>query len=268
MTRAARLAAIALLIAGFVASATAAPLRVCADPNNLPFSNARLEGFENAVMKTLGDATGREIEWVWWAQRRGFVRNTLAAGLCDATPGVLSSAQSLRTTRPYYRSTFVFATRAGERSPASLEDDMLRHVRLGVHLVGDGAQTPAGLALARRGVVGNVRGFPIFGDYRESGPGAEILRSLLRGEIDVALVWGPFAGVARARDGARIDVTPVTPTFDGPRNPMAFDISVGVRKDAPEVFDELDAAIERMGPQIDGLLESYGVPRSPELVKR
>ncbi len=127
-------------------------LRVCADPNNLPFSNRAGEGFENKLAELIAREQHARLDYVWWAQRRGYVRNTLNAGSCDLWPGVASSLEMLATSRPYYRSTYVFVTRTGDRlSGLTLDDARLRRLRLGVQLVGDdGSNTPPAEALARR----------------------------------------------------------------------------------------------------------------------
>src|SRR5918912_42004 len=85
-------------------------LRVCSDPNNLPFSNDRREGFENRIAELLARDLGRRLEYTWWPQRRGFIRTTLRAGRCDLVLGVPAAFELARTTRPYYRSTYVFVT--------------------------------------------------------------------------------------------------------------------------------------------------------------
>ena len=156
-------AAVLLVLAG---DAEARELRVCADPNNLPFSNQRGEGFENRIAEIVAEELGATVAYTWWAQRRGFVRNTVNAGACDLIPGTVFGADGLRTSRPYYRSSYVFLTRA-DRGPdvESLDDPALRTATIGVQLVGDdGSNTPPAHALARRGVVNNVRGFMVYGD--------------------------------------------------------------------------------------------------------
>src|SRR5215218_8242530 len=100
-------------------------LRVCADPNNLPFSNQRLEGFENRIASLVADRMGAKLEYVWWAQRRGFIRNTLRAGVCDVVMGLPSRIEQAATTDPYYRSSYVFVTRQATHQPTSFDDPML-----------------------------------------------------------------------------------------------------------------------------------------------
>lgn len=168
-------------------------LRVCADPNNLPFSNDKGEGFENRIVELLAEELGAELSYVWWAQRRGFVRNTLNAGNCDLIPGIATGMEMAATTRPYYRSTYVFVTRQDRGLDiASFDDPRLKTLTVGVQLVGDDfSNTPPAHALARRGVVENVRGYMLYGDYAEPSPPQRIVQAVARGEVDVAVVWGP-----------------------------------------------------------------------------
>ena len=236
-------------------------LRVCSDPNNLPFSNRRLEGFENRIAELVAKDLGAELRYTWWPQRRGFVRNTLNAGECDLVPGIASQMEMLATTRPYYRSTYVFVTRADEPLVASLDDPRLRTARVGVQLVGDdGANTPPGHALARRGIVENVRGYPLYGDYAQPNPPARIVEAVARGEVDVAVVWGPLAGYFAPRASGPLQLAPVRPWLDGPQWPMVFDVSMGVRRADRDLKREVEAALARRAADIRAILAEYGVP--------
>src|SRR3954470_23641542 len=144
------LIAIAMLPALAACQRRVPAVRVCADPNNLPFSNDRGEGFENEIARLVARDLGRELKYVWWAQRRGFVRNTLKAGLCDVIIGVPSSFELAETTRPYYRSSYVFVSLASRKLHlGSLDDPRLKHLRLGVQMIGDDfANSPPAHALA------------------------------------------------------------------------------------------------------------------------
>jgi mxaJ protein len=237
-------------------------LRVCADPNNLPFSNERREGFENRLAELVGKELGARVEYVWWAQRRGFIRNTLAAGECDVVFGVPSRFERVLATAPYVRSSYVFVTRDTISPPiTSLDDPRLRTLRIGVHLIGDDyTNTPPAHALARRGIVRNVAGYTIYGDYREPNPPARIIEAVGRGDIDVAIVWGPFAGYFAPRQRTKLRITPVTPASDGPAIPFQFDISAGVRRGNDSLRSELDAVLARRKEEIRGVLAEYGVP--------
>ena len=247
----------------FATIADARDLRVCADPNNLPFSNERGEGFENKIAELIADELGVTLSYTWWAQRRGFIRNTLNTGSCDLVTGTTNGIEMLRTTLPYYRSGYTFVTRQDGPKVSSLDDPILHNLRIGIQLVGeDGANPPPAEALARRGIVDNVRGYLVYGDYREQNPAAAIMDAVAKGEIDVAIVWGPVAGYFAGRESVPLKVALVTPQNDGPRVPMVFDINMGVRRDDPTLRDEINAALSKLRPKIDAVLANYGVPRA------
>jgi mxaJ protein len=239
-------------------------LRVCSDPNNLPFSNEAEEGFENRIAEILAEELGAEVRYTWWAQRRGFIRNTLRANECDVVMGVPSSFELALPTRPYYRSTYVFVYPAERvRAIRSLDDAALREVNVGVHLVGDDYNnTPPAEALANRGFdPARVKGFTLYGDYSKPNPPARIFDALVTGEIDVAIVWGPFAGYFVPRLPVAMEVVPVRPQIDPPYLPFVFDISLGVRREESEFAEQLDGILIRRQADIRRILDEYGVPQ-------
>jgi mxaJ protein len=243
-------------------AAAAAQLVVCADPNNLPFSNRAGEGFENKIVGLVARDMGAKISYVWWAQRRGFARNTLNEGKCDVWPGVASGVDKMATTRPYYRSTYVFVTRAGSALQGlTLDDARLKSLIIGVQMIGnDAMNTPPAHSLARRGLVENVRGYMLYGDYQEPNPPAAIVDAVAAGEIDVALVWGPLAGFFANRSAIPLRLEPVTPQLDDAAWPMVYGISMGVRRDNLELCRRIDAILDKEKPAIDALLRLYHVP--------
>jgi mxaJ protein len=256
-------AAAALLLCLSAWGAEARTLRVCADPNNLPFSNRRGEGFENKIAELLAHELNATLVYTWRAQRRGFLRETLNAERCDVVIGIPAELESVGTTRPYYRSAYVFVTRDKEPRIASFDDPALRHKTLGVQLIGDdGWNTPPAHALTRRGIVENIRGYTLYGDYREPDPTARIITAVADGEIDVALAWGPLGGYFAALEHPALQVSPVKP-LDEPGLPMAWDISMAVRKDDRARLSEMDALLVRLRPEIDAILAEYHVPRLP-----
>jgi mxaJ protein len=255
-----------LLLAACAPGAQAEPareLRVCSDPNNLPFSNEREEGFENRIAELLARELDARLSYTWHAQRRGFIRSTLRAGECDLVMGVPSGFEMALPTRPYYRSTYVFVTRRDRALDIrSFDDPRLRELRIGVHLIGDDyANTPPAHALGDRGLSRNVRGYMIYGDYRQENPPARILDALVGGEIDVAVVWGPLAGYFAARQAAELEIVPVSPQIDLPFLPMVYDISLGVRREDTVFVRELEEIMDRRRPEVERILEEYGVPR-------
>jgi mxaJ protein len=245
------------------AEAAQRELRVCADPNNMPFSNQRQEGFENKLASLIAHDMNARVSYTWWAQRRGFIRNTLNASTCDVVMGVPTGFGLTGVTEPYYRSSYVFVTRhdRGLRI-ASFDDPALRKLRIGVQLVGeDGASTPPVHALDKRGIRGNLKGYLVYGDYRNPNPTAPIVDAVARGDVDVAIVWGPIAGYFAKRQRVPLDLVPVSPQIDLPFMPFVFDMSLGVRRQDKAFRDELDSLLQRERPAISAILDEYGVPR-------
>jgi mxaJ protein len=237
------------------------PLRVCADPNNLPYSNAKHEGFEDKLAQLVAHDLGRTVEYYYWAQRRGFVRNTLKAGHCDVIMGTSAGMELVLTTKPYYRSTYAFVSKKSAPDIRSLDDPRLHEVKVGVQLIGDDFNnTPPAAGLTKRGIVRNVRGYTVYGDYREANPPSRIVKAVEKGEVDVALVWGPLAGYFAKRSPVPLRVVPISPSADGPL-PYTFAIAMGVRKGEQAFRDSLDQVILRRRDEIDRLLADYGVPR-------
>lgn len=247
-----------------VHSSTRRVLRVCADPNNLPFSNQRTEGFENRIAELVADELNADLEYTWWAQRRGFVRNTLRAGDCDLILGVPSSFELAQPTRPYYRSSYMFVTRADRQLDIeSLDDPRLADLKIGVHLVGDDyTNTPPAHALARRGHIANIVGYTVYGDYRNESPTSNIVAAVANGEIDMAIVWGPIAGYFAPRQSVGLELRDVQPQIDLPFLPFVYDISMGVRRGEDQFREEIESAMEARGEEIDAILAAYRVPRA------
>jgi mxaJ protein len=232
-------------------------LRICADPDNLPYSNQNEEGFENKIAHLVARDLGARVAYTWWPQRRGFVRNTLKAGDCDMILGVPSNFEMAWATRPYYRSSYVFVSRR-DRSlgVTSLDDARLKTWRVGVQMIGnDHTNSPPAHALAKRGAIANVVGFMVYDG------GGSIVDAVARGVVDVAIVWGPQAGYFARRSGVPLEIAPVTPQIDLPFLPFVFDISMAVRRGDEALHGQLERVIERRRAEIDAILDQYGVPR-------
>lgn len=270
--RGAALAVLTVLAAACSRQGTAAPappareLRVCADPNNLPYSNRRQEGFENRLAEMVARDLHARVSYTWWPQHRGFIRNTLKAGKCDVLLGLPSSVELALTTRPYYRSTYVFVYRRDRKDRGiavrSLDDPLLRKLRIGVQMIGDdGTNSPPAHALANRGIVDNIKGYSVYGDYSQPNPPARIVEAVAKGDVDMAVVWGPLAGYFAPRQTVPLELVPVSPQIDRPFLPFVFDVSMAVRRGDDKLRAELDSFIERRQGEIDALLDRYGVPR-------
>jgi mxaJ protein len=237
-------------------------LRVCADPNNLPFSNHAGEGFENKLAEMVAQKFGKSVVYTWWAQRRGFIRHTLKAGDCDLVMGVPAQYDLVETTRPYYRSTYVFVTQTARHLRLNaIDDPQLRGLAVGVHLIGDdGNNTPPAHVLGQQGIIDNVRGFMIYGDYREPDPPARLIEAVEHGEIDVAAAWGPLAGYVAKTSTVPLTVTPIAAGERFAPQQFQFEIAMGVRKGDHALRDRLNDFIAQNGSEIAALMADYGVP--------
>jgi len=237
-----------------------APLRVCADPDNLPYSRRDESGFENRIARVLAAQLERPLSFHWQPLQRGFVRKTLGSGLCDLLVGVPADFERVLATRPYYRSSYVFVQRAEASPPLrSFDDPRLSGLRIGVQLVGDDlAATPPGYALARAGAVANVTGYPVHGE----GPAAaRMVQALAEGRLDAALVWGPQAGWHAGHSPVPLTVA-LAHAPAGLAAPFEFSIAMGVRREDRALRDDIQAAIDHSRSRIDAILRDYAVPRT------
>lgn len=232
-------------------------LRVCADPNNLPFSNKEQEGFENKIAELMAKELGATLTYYWWPHQRGMVRRTLSAGLCDVLIGIPMGYKRVLWTKPYYRTGYVIAylnTRGFQIK--SLDDPLLKTLRVGVH-----RGTPPEEGLAKRGILGdNVIKYSLFYDWDHPEEFlTKPMKDVIAGEIDVAVLWGPVVGYCvKKYAGCPLEI--VTLPEDDPRNPVTFEISMGVKKGNTALKAQLEEVLTKKQTEIRQILEEYGVP--------
>lgn len=231
-------------------------LRVCADPNNLPFSNDKGEGFENRIAEFLAKKLGKDLAYTFYPGATGFVRNTLNAHLCDVILGMPQGNDLVQTTNPYYRTTYAIVTRAGSELDGlkKLDDPRLKEKPRRIGLV---ANTPPGNVLAMNGLMASVKPYALMVDTRVESSGAAMMHDLEKGEIDVALLWGPIAGYYAKHSSVKLNVTPL-PETPGAR--MAFRIGFGVRHSDQNWKRELNTLIAQNKIELERILRDYGVP--------
>jgi quinoprotein dehydrogenase-associated probable ABC transporter substrate-binding protein len=240
--------------------AQAAVLRVCSDPNNLPFSNRAEQGFENRIADVVARDMKVTVKYVYALQNDTFVEHTLDAGTCDVMIGVSVGMDSVETTQPYYASTYVFVSRKADGlALSSLTDPRLRKLRIGVHLIGDDS-TPPAMALGQEGIVDNVSGFMIYGDVSKPNPPARLIEAVENKRVDVAAVWGPLGGYFAQSSPVALSITPMTGTAKFKPLVFRYAIAMGVRKGNAALRDKLDGVIAKEHTAFRKILESYGVP--------
>ena len=203
--------------------------RVCADPNNLPFSNRTGQGLENRLAQLVARDLSADLKYVWFSERKNFLKNSLDANLCDAVLGVPVEMDEALLTRPYYRSTYVIVTRADRGLKIeSLYDPQLKDLRIGLHIVEDD-YAPPGHLLAEQGLSRQIVGYSLYGAYGETNPPARLIDAVAKNEVDLAIVWGPFAGYFAKKSSVRLAIQPVSPTRFK-MIPFTYSIGVAVRK--------------------------------------
>lgn len=233
-------------------------LRVCADPDNLPFSNQQEEGFENRIAALVAQELGIPVAYTWWPQRRGFLRGTLNARHCDVVIGIPAGHPMVLTTGAYYSSPYVVVSRIQQDLQiASLDDPLLRELRIGVY-----QNSPVDFVLGRSGMVDNVFGYSTFYDGRINYP-EKIIEDVASGRIDVAVVWGPAAGYLVDQQPDTLTLAPVdVPRLEGngEGEAVVFAMSMGVRKTDVSLQAVLETVLRTKGNEIRRILQQYGVP--------
>jgi mxaJ protein len=237
--------------------------RVCADPDNMPATDDKLEGFDNKIAALLAKDLGDSVAYTWWPTRRGFVRNTLSASDCDVVFGLPKGYDLVLATKPYYRSAYVAVTRRDRHLKiASLDDTALKSLKVGVTEFGDDyTNTPPAQALGARGINQSVVGFTSF--YNAEHRPSEIIEAVAKGQIDAALVWGPLAGYFAKHSTVPLDLTVLPDTDRATGFPFAYDLILGVRRADRGLRDTLNTLLDRHRADIDTILRDYGVPLLP-----
>jgi mxaJ protein len=250
--------AIAVLLISSTVSAQARELRVCADPENMPFSNRQHQGFENRIANVVAAALGAQLTYVWQRMGRGFVREYIDKAQCDLVIGVPANFRPLLTTTPYYRSSYVFVVPVQQALRSiSLDSPELHRLKIGVQVL-DENYTPPGSALARRGLQKEMVGFDTTGESADS-----IIRAVADHQVDVAVVWGPLAGYFAKPYRDSLKLIPLEPEVGPPGLPFTFSISMGVRKGNVALRNDLEKVLAERQGEIQQILAGYNVPQLP-----
>ena len=239
------------------------PLRVCGDPNNLPFSNKQSEGFENKIAEVIAKELKIDLTYFWWPHQQGLVRRALKPGLCDVMISIPQGWDRVLWTKPYYRSAYAFVYRKDRGFHiSSLDDPILKRLKIGVYI-----NSPPMEALANRDIRTNLVGYSLvnYGDQNERPD--KIIQDLIAGEIDVVLDWGPMVGYFAKRLNGSTPLEVVLLQGGEPGIPFTFEFSMGVKEGNTALKAELEQAISKRHAEIRKILEEYGVPLLPLLAR-
>jgi mxaJ protein len=238
-------------------------IRVCADPDNMPLSNQKGEGFEQKIAELVAKEWNAKLEYAWWPVRRGFFSRALNGRYCDVAIQAPVAFDMAGVTKPYFRSGYVFVTRKDSGLDIkSLADPRLKKLKIGVNLLNSDAEnTPPAMALSRYGVVGNLEGYSTF--YTDTERPEDIINDVAKKKTDIAIVWGPLAGYFAKKSPVPLSIIPLAERDSLSGYPFRFNIGMGVRRRDVALRDSLQSVLERKRPEVQAILKEYGVPMFP-----
>lgn len=265
-----------LLLGGAVTTWLAAPaaaqrpapreaglIRVCADPDNMPSSNDKGEGYENKIAELIAKELNSKLSYVWYPTRRGYFR-ILNGGYCDLAVEAPAGLDMTGVTKPYFRSGYVFVTRQGSglENISSLADPRLKRLKIGINTyTSDGENSPPAMALSRYGVVGNLTGYNTF--YSDQARPEDIIKGVANKDVDIAIAWGPLAGYFAKQSPVPLALQPLPARDSLSDFPFQYNMGIAVRRRDKEFRDSLQAVLERRRPEIDTILKQYNIPVLP-----
>jgi mxaJ protein len=253
-------AALAILC-GAVGGAGAEPaasgvLRVCADPDNMPFSNAEGQGFENKLAELIAEKHDARLEYSWFAEESGYVPNTMGRGACDLVMGYAQGTGLIEDTNPYYYTSYVLIYREDDSSLAGVES--LADPRLKGKRIGFFARTPPSSVIAIHGLTANAKSFEIHAGESATEAAVTMLDEIATGALDAGILWGPVGGYYAQRSQVPLTLIPLVKETAGPRT--IYGITLGVRPDDPQWKHKINAFIASNEAGINAILQSYNVP--------
>jgi len=232
--------------------------KVCADPDNMPYSNSKQEGFEDKIAALIAEDLGKKLSFAYAYYRQGFLRNTLNANRCDVIMSTTSDNDSMLTSKPYYRSGHVFVYR--KDSGFNITDWDSPDLRKGV--IGIIGESPATRPLADHDLMGNARPYRMQRDLNL--PPSFLIDDLVKGDIDIAIAWGPIAGYYAKQAKIPLVVVPI-PEYENTnaKGKENWNISLGVRKRDKERLAAIQEVLDRRQADILKILDDYGIPHTP-----
>jgi quinoprotein dehydrogenase-associated probable ABC transporter substrate-binding protein len=257
--RAMMLGLIGLIFAS--ALANAAPegggvLRVCADPDNMPFSNEKGEGFENKLAELMAQKLDSKIEYSWFPEATGYVPNTTGREACDLVMGYAQGTGLIEDTNPYYYTSYVLLYRDDDASLAGVTG--ISDPRLKGKSIGYFARTLPASILAMHGLVTTAKPFDLRAYENASAAAVAMVEEIAAGKLDAGVLWGPVGGYYAQRAGMPLKLVPLVKETAGPRT--IYGITMGVRPNDPQWKHKINKVIAENQDAIIVILQSYNVP--------
>jgi mxaJ protein len=254
-----RLALPSLLLAACLsgqASAAGGFLRVCADPDNMPFSNDKGEGFENKLAELIAAKLGEELKYIWFSESSGYVPNAVGNEACDLVMGYAQGTGLIEDSNPYYRTSYVLIYRQDDKSLAGV--DRLSDPRLKGKRIGLFARTPPASILAMNGLVANAKPFEVNAGDSATKAAETMIAEIASGKLDAGLLWGPVGGYYAQRASVPLTLLPLVKENAGPST--IYGITFGLRPNDPQWKHQINKLIAENEHDIDEILQGYNFP--------
>jgi len=250
------LLAAALSLSGVGCARSSGFLRVCADPDNMPFSNDKGEGFENKLAELIAEKLGDELDYSWFSESTGYVPQTMGREACDLVMGYPQGTGLIDDTNPYYHTSYALIYRQGDQSLTGL--DKLSDPRLEGKKIGLFARTPPASLLAMYGLTGGARPFEVNADESASKAAQKMIAEIASGGLDVGILWGPVGGYYAEQSSVPLIIVPLVREKAGPRT--VYPITMGVRPTEPQWKHTINKLLAENQAGIYAILQAYNVP--------
>ena len=231
-------------------------LRVCADPDNMPFSNEQGEGFENKLAELMAQKLDSRLEYSWFAEETGYVPNTMGHDACDLVMGYAQGTGLIEDTNPYYYTSYVLLYRGDDASLTGISG--LSDSRLKGKSIGYFARTLPASILAMHGLVTTAKPFDIRAYKNASAAAVAMIEEIAAGKLDAGILWGPVGGYYAQRGGVPLKLVPLVKEAAGPRT--IYGITMGIRPKDPQWKHKINKVIAENQDAIIVILQSYNVP--------
>jgi len=243
-------------LGGFAGKASAGVLRVCADPDNMPFSNDKGEGFENKLAELIAAKLNDTLEYTWFSESSGYVPNAVGSDACDLIMGYAQGTGLIDDSNPYYRTSYVLIYRKGDSDLTGV--DRLSDPRLKGKRIGLFARTPPASLLALYGLAEDADEFEVNAGESASKAAEAMIGEIASGKLEAGILWGPVGGYYAQQSSVPLTLVPLIKENAGPST--IYGITLGLRPNDPQWKHQINKVIAESEHEIDGILQRYNVP--------
>ena len=234
-------------------------LRICADPNNLPYSNQNNEGYENKIADLFAKKLGNiPVMYSWYPMTSGFVRRTLDAKTCDLIVTFPAIHEFVQNSNPFYNSSYVLMSlEEKDIKIKTLSDPQIKEKKYKIGII---SGTPPSSYVPKYKLFDQVKFYRQAADPRKQKPWVDVTNDLVDGKIDIGILWGPYAGYEAKKAKKPIKIVPLTKEEITSRGKLVYRFTMGIRRNAPEWEKTINNLIKDNQEEINQILRGYGIP--------